>query len=197
MKNGLFKVMILGDSGVGKTSLLEQYVNQSFTGFYKVTIGSDFLPKELMVDDKKVKLQLWDTAGQEKYQSVCTTFYRGADACVLVYDVTDKHSFKNLPVWLENFSQQLPKDRVKGFPVLLLGNKVDKRKRFITTEDARTWCAAHDGMPYFETSAKTRLGVDEAFLQLARLAVKKSAEQRYRQIANRIAHQQCRTRRSW
>ncbi len=182
MKKSLFKVMILGDSGVGKTSLLEQYVNQVFTGFYKVTIGSDFLPKDLIIGDNKIKLQLWDTAGQEKYQSVCAAFYRGADACVLVYDVTDKHSFKNLGSWIDNFTQQMPAGKVKGFPMVLVGNKVDKKKRFIGTDEARTWCAAHDEMPYFETSAKTRQGVDEAFLAVANLVIKRSEEDEYIRI---------------
>jgi len=170
----VFKIMILGDSGVGKTSILEQYVNKVFSGFYKVTIGSDFLAKELDVGGKQIKLQIWDTAGQEKYQSVCIGFYRGADACILVYDVTDKHSFKNLDMWVDLFNQQLPADKVKGFPTLLLGNKIDKKKRFISKEEATAWCAAHDNMPYYETSAKTRQGIDEAFLNIGDLIVKQA-----------------------
>jgi Ras-related protein Rab-7A len=83
----LLKVIILGDSGVGKTSLMNQYVNKKFTSQYKATIGADFLTKELMIEDKLVTMQIWDTAGQERFQSLGMAFYRGADACVLVYDI--------------------------------------------------------------------------------------------------------------
>ena len=172
--------MVLGDSGVGKTSVLEQYVNKVFTGMYKVTIGSDFLTKEVELEGKTVKLQVWDTAGQEKYQSVCAAFYRGADACVLVYDVTDKNSFKNMDSWLEVFKQQLPADKVKGFPFVLLGNKIDKKKRFISEEEAKKWCEERDSIPYFETSAKTRQGIDEGFLKVAILVSKRAELELYK-----------------
>ncbi|KAF0721376.1 hypothetical protein AaE_010076, partial [Aphanomyces astaci] len=88
-KKVLLKVIILGDSGVGKTSLMNQYVNQKFTNQYKATIGADFLTKEIMSDEKLVTMQIWDTAGQERFQSLGVAFYRGADACVLVYDITN------------------------------------------------------------------------------------------------------------
>jgi len=89
----LLKIVILGDSGVGKTSLMERYVNERFVQQYKATIGADFLSKEIAIDDKLVNMAIWDTAGQERYQSLGPAFYRGADACLLVYDVTDLKSF--------------------------------------------------------------------------------------------------------
>jgi len=94
----LIKVIILGDSGVGKTSLMNQYVNKRFSHQYKATIGADFLTKEVMVDDRLVTMQLWDTAGQERFQSLGVAFYRGADCCVLVYDVNNAKSFEMLEV---------------------------------------------------------------------------------------------------
>merc|ERR1712164_98314 len=93
-KRTLLKLIILGDSGVGKTSLMNQYVNKKFSKQYKATIGADFLTKEVMIDDKLVTMQIWDTAGQERFQSLGVAFYRGADSCVLVYDVTDSKSFE-------------------------------------------------------------------------------------------------------
>lgn len=97
----LLKVIVLGDSGVGKTSLMNQYVNRKFTNQYKATIGADFLTKEVMIEDKLVTMQIWDTAGQERFQSLGVAFYRGADACVLVYDVTNEKSFRQLDSWRE------------------------------------------------------------------------------------------------
>merc|ERR1711920_1218412 len=105
-KKVLLKVIILGDSGVGKTSLMNQYVNKKFSNQYKATIGADFLTKEVMVDDRLVTMQIWDTAGQERFQSLGVAFYRGADCCVLVYDVTDAKPFESLTGWKEEFLVQ-------------------------------------------------------------------------------------------
>ena len=97
-KKVLVKIIIIGESGVGKTALLHKYVMGKFIEDHKATIGADFLSKEITVDDKIVTLQIWDTAGQERFQSLGNAFYRGSDACVLVYDVTDENSFQQ--VWL-------------------------------------------------------------------------------------------------
>merc|ERR1712194_943693 len=105
-KKVLLKVIILGDSGVGKTSLMNQYVNKKFTNQYKATIGADFLTKELVIDDKYVTMQIWDTAGQERFQSLGVAFYRGADRCVLVHDLTNPKSFDNLEGWRDEFLNQ-------------------------------------------------------------------------------------------
>merc|ERR1719231_1596660 len=102
-KKVLLKVIILGDSGVGKTSLMNQYVHKRFSNQYKATIGADFLTKEVMIDDKLVTLQIWDTAGQERFQSLGVAFYRGADACILVYDITNPKSFDHLDSWRDEF----------------------------------------------------------------------------------------------
>eukprot|EP01035_Chromulina_nebulosa_P005915 gene5915-8011_t len=125
-KKVLLKIVILGDSGVGKTSLMNQYVSERFSAQYKATIGADFLTKEVMIDDKVVTLQIWDTAGQERFQSLGVAFYRGADACILVYDITAEKSFEQLNTWREEFLRQSnPKD-IENFPFVLVGNKVDK-----------------------------------------------------------------------
>ena len=165
----VYKVMILGDSGVGKTSILEQYVSQVFTGHYKVTIGSDFLSKDLMIDGKRVKLQIWDTAGQEKYRSLSLAYYRGADACLFAYDVTDKPSFLHLDAWVETFFSQIPEKQTEGFPIVLLGNKIDKKGRVVNIESVKKWCKTHSDTSYYETSAKTRSGIDEAFSKIGQL----------------------------
>merc|ERR1712106_456328 len=124
-KKVLLKVIILGDSGVGKTSLMNQYVNKKFTSQYKATIGADFLTKEVLVDDRMVTLQIWDTAGQERFQSLGVAFYRGADSCVLVHDITDAKSFDNLDSWMEEFLAHAAPRNAENYPFVVLGNKAD------------------------------------------------------------------------
>jgi Ras-related protein Rab-7A len=105
---------------------MNQYVNQKFSSQYKATIGADFLTKEIMLDDKLVTMQIWDTAGQERFQSLGVAFYRGADACVLVYDITNPKSFEKLDSWRDEFLNQAGPRDPEAFPFILLGNKVDK-----------------------------------------------------------------------
>ncbi|KAF6201779.1 hypothetical protein GE061_004174, partial [Apolygus lucorum] len=136
-KKVLLKVIILGDSGVGKTSLMNQYVNKKFSNQYKATIGADFLTKEVMVDDRVVTMQIWDTAGQERFQSLGVAFYRGADCCVLVFDVAAPNTFKSLDSWRDEFLiQACPRDP-ENFPFVVLGNKVDLENRAVSTKRAQ------------------------------------------------------------
>ena len=165
-KKQLLKAIILGDSGVGKTCLMNQYVQKKFDNRYKATIGADFLAKDIEIKGTAVTLQLWDTAGQERFQSLGSAFYRGADACVLVFDVTSQESFQHLTSWMEEFTIQAGKK-----PCVLLGNKSDlDSKRQVPDKTAKQWCR-DDGIPYFETSAKTNINVDEAFRQVAEAAL--------------------------
>ena len=125
-KKNFLKIVILGDSGVGKTTLLQQYLSGRTTGNAKPTIGADFSKKEVMIDNTLVTLQIWDTAGQEKFQSLGYAFYRGADCCALVYDITNGKSFENLSKWKDGFIEHAGPDDAKTFPFVLLGNKLDK-----------------------------------------------------------------------
>lgn len=175
-KKVLLKVIILGDSGVGKTSLMNQYVNKKFSNQYKATIGADFLTKEVMVDDRLVTMQIWDTAGQERFQSLGVAFYRGADCCVLVYDVTAPQTFKNLDSWRDEFLiQASPRDSDR-FPFVVLGNKVDVESRNVSTKRAQQWCTTKNDMPYFETSAKEAINVEQAFQTIAKNALAQESE---------------------
>jgi len=172
-KKVLLKVIILGDSGVGKTSLMNQYVNKKFSASYKATIGADFLTKEVLVDDRLVTMQLWDTAGQERFQSLGVAFYRGADCCVLVYDVNNSKSFDTLDSWRDEFLIQASPMDPDVFPFVVIGNKidVDESKRMISTKRAQTFCQSKGGIPYFETSAKEAINVEQAFEVIARQAL--------------------------
>eukprot|EP00270_Netrium_digitus_P020292 TRINITY_DN830_c0_g1_i1.p2 TRINITY_DN830_c0_g1~~TRINITY_DN830_c0_g1_i1.p2 ORF type:complete len:207 (-),score=59.26 TRINITY_DN830_c0_g1_i1:545-1165(-) len=175
----LLKVIILGDSGVGKTSLMNQYVSKKFSNQYKATIGADFLTKEVQVDDRLVTLQIWDTAGQERFQSLGVAFYRGADCCVLVYDVNSLKSFDNLDNWREEFLIQANPAERELFPFVVLGNKIDVdggNSRQVAEKKAKAWCASKGNIPYFETSAKEDYNVDAAFQCIAKNALKNETE---------------------
>ncbi|KAH8312816.1 hypothetical protein KR044_013054, partial [Drosophila immigrans] len=165
-KKSLLKVIILGDSSVGKTSLMNQYVNKRFSNQYKATIGADFCTKEVVVNDRVVTMQIWDTAGQERFQSLGVAFYRGADCCVLVYDVTAPNSFKNLDSWRDEFLIQASPRDPEHFPFVVLGNKVDLDNRQVSTREAELWCESFS-VPYFECSAKDGSNVERAFESLA------------------------------
>ncbi|OAY33124.1 ras-related protein Rab7 isoform X2 [Manihot esculenta] len=173
-RRALLKVIVLGDSGVGKTSLMNQYVYKKFSHQYKATIGADFVTKELQVDDKLVTLQIWDTAGQERFQSLGAAFYRGADCCVLVYDVNVLKSFETLNNWHEEFLKQADLVDPDAFPFIVIGNKIDidgGNSRAVSHKKATDWCASKGNLPYFETSAKENYNVDEAFLCVAKVAL--------------------------
>ncbi|KAA8541795.1 hypothetical protein F0562_022947 [Nyssa sinensis] len=173
-------VIILGDSGVGKTSLMNQYVNRKFSNQYKATIGADFLTKEVQFEDRLFTLQIWDTAGQERFQSLGVAFYRGADCCVLVYDVNVMKSFDNLNNWREEFLIQASPSDPENFPFVVLGNKIDVdggNSRVVSEKKARAWCASKGNIPYFETSAKEGFNVEAAFECIAKNALKNEPEE--------------------
>merc|ERR1711991_729401 len=127
---------------VGKTSLMVQYVSNKFTMQTKSTIGSDFLSKEIELGGRPVTLQIWDTAGQERFQSLGTSFYRGSDGVVFVFDVGRPETFQALAQWKDAFLIQAGIQDAKGFPMLVLANKVDIEDRKVTSKEARDWCAA-------------------------------------------------------
>ncbi|KAL1228841.1 Ras-related protein Rab-7a [Trichinella nelsoni] len=176
-KKVLLKVIILGDSGVGKTSLMNQYVNKRFSNQYKATIGADFLTKDVVVDDRFVTMQIWDTAGQERFQSLGVAFYRGADCCVLVFDVTNPNSFKSLDSWRDEFLIQASPRDPEHFPFIVLGNKIDMENHTVSTKRAQFWCSSKNDIPYFEVSAKEAINVDMAFQKIARDALDREGQE--------------------
>eukprot|EP00771_Trimastix_marina_P001119 gnl/Trimastix_PCT/2161.p1 GENE.gnl/Trimastix_PCT/2161~~gnl/Trimastix_PCT/2161.p1 ORF type:complete len:210 (-),score=8.35 gnl/Trimastix_PCT/2161:189-818(-) len=172
-KRKLLKIILLGDQGVGKTSLINQYVKHNFTQRYKATIGADFLSKEVTIDDCLVTMQIWDTAGCERFQSLGSSFFRGADVCMLVYDITIEKSFENLEQWREEFLLQADPKDPDHFPFVVLGNKVDLTDfRAVAEDRASAWCRQRP-MAYRHhlTSAKDSTGVEEAFGDIAALGV--------------------------
>ena len=153
----LQKIVILGNSGVGKTALMERYVSARFASSYKATIGADFCTKDVALPDsgEVITLQIWDTAGQERFQSLGLAFYRGADACVLVYDVGDVASFERLETWRADFIRSADVKEEATFPFLVLGNKADLEpaKHVVDPAKVAAWCEAKGSVPHFEVRA--------------------------------------------
>jgi Ras-related protein Rab-7A len=168
---------------------MHRYVKNQYTGQYKATIGADFLPKQITIHKntpQNVTLQIWDTAGQERFQSLGNSFYRGADACILVFDVFDKNSFDGLDKWKKEFMNTTSNNNSQNdFPFIVMGNKADKEstssdQRQVSNEEALHWCRSSGGggIPYFETSAKSGLNVEAAFLKIATVAFERSEKKR-------------------
>ncbi|KAJ3080535.1 hypothetical protein HK102_002983 [Quaeritorhiza haematococci] len=159
MRKDVLKIVMLGDGAVGKTSLRNQFIHRTFSSSYKATIGADFITKEVEIPEegRKVALQIWDTAGQERFQSLGIAFYRGADACILVYDVTNHKSLENLSKWLSEFIRQADIQDPGTFPFVLIGNKIDlEQKRAITKRHGRTVSQALKRMCSEEATRRNR-----------------------------------------
>ncbi|XP_071773527.2 ras-related protein rab7 [Centroberyx gerrardi] len=160
------KVILIGNSGVGKSSFMNRYVNHRFTNMYRATIGTDFLTKEVNIDGSTVVLQIWDTAGTERFQSLGTPLYRGSQCCLLVFDVTSRASFTALDVWRKEFLVQGEPRDPEGFPFIVLGNKTDLSNREVSRRQALQWCE-QIGAQYFEGSAKDDVDVEKPFVTAA------------------------------
>lgn len=159
----LFKLVLIGDSGVGKSCLLLRFADDAFTESYISTIGVDFRFRTVKIDKKTVKLQIWDTAGQERFRTITSAYYRGADGIIMVYDVTSMDSFEHVNDWLKEVNRYASEGTCK----LLVGNKSDRTiDKVVTTEQAKEF-ADELGIEFLETSAKSAKNVEEAFLTMA------------------------------
>jgi len=166
----LFKLLLIGNSSVGKSSLLFRFVENVWDDSFVPTIGVDFKLKTLEVNGKKVKLQIWDTAGQERFKNITASYYRGGNGVLVVYDITDRESFDNLNSWLIEIEKNANKNVYK----LLIGNKCDlEDKRKVTFQEGKDF-AESNGMKFMETSAKTASKVQEAFELLTNEIIKAS-----------------------
>ncbi|MBA0554375.1 hypothetical protein Golob_013482 [Gossypium lobatum] len=156
----VFKVVLIGDSAVGKSQLLSRFTRNEFNIDSKATIGVEFQTKTLLIDHKSVKAQIWDTAGQERYRAVTSAYYRGAVGAMLVYDITKRQSFDHVAKWLEELRGHADKNIV----IMLVGNKSDLASlRAVPIEDAKEF-AQRESLFFMETSALEATNVESAFL---------------------------------
>ncbi|MFH4983027.1 hypothetical protein AB6A40_009736 [Gnathostoma spinigerum] len=160
----LFKLLLIGDSGVGKTCVLFRFSDDSFNNSFISTIGIDFKIRTIELDGKKIKLQIWDTAGQERFRTITTAYYRGAMGIMLVYDITNEKSFENIKNWIRNIEEHASSDVEK----MIIGNKCDMEERRQVSRDRGEHLAIEYGTKFLETSAKANINVEEAFFTLAR-----------------------------
>ena len=168
----LFKLLLIGDSGVGKSCMLVQYTDGTFNDSFISTIGVDFKIKTIDYDGSIVKLQIWDTAGQERFQTITSSYYRGAHAIMIVYDVTDLSSFQHIKKWIYEIEKYAAENVVK----IIVGNKTDLQdKRVVEKKQVDKFCQEL-GLVHIETSAKDSSGIEDSFLELARQLKKKRIE---------------------
>jgi len=160
----LFKLLLIGDSGVGKSCLLLRFADNTYTDSYISTIGVDFKIRTLDIDGKTVKLQIWDTAGQERFRTITSSYYRGAHGIIVVYDVTDKVSFNNVKQWLG----EIDRYACQSVNKLLVGNKADLVEKKVVDYNESKEFADSLGISFLETSAKSAQNVEEAFLTMTR-----------------------------
>jgi small GTP-binding protein len=170
----LIKIVLIGDSGVGKTNLLSRFTRDQFNPESKSTIGVEFATQTIPYDDKVVKAQIWDTAGQERYRAITSAYYRGAVGALLLYDITSMTSFQSASRWLKELRENADPNIV----VMVVGNKSDLAdKRVVQTHDAVEF-ARTEQVFFLETSAKDSINVHEAFTTLIREVLKKLGEKR-------------------
>uniref|UniRef100_A0A4W3K021 RAB1A, member RAS oncogene family b n=1 Tax=Callorhinchus milii TaxID=7868 RepID=A0A4W3K021_CALMI len=159
----LFKLLLIGDSGVGKSCLLLRFADDTYTESYISTIGVDFKIRTIELDGKTIKLQIWDTAGQERFRTITSSYYRGAHGIIVVYDVTDQESFNNVKQWLQEIDRYASENVNK----LLVGNKCDLTTKKVVDYTTAKEFADSLGIPFLETSAKNATNVEQAFMTMA------------------------------
>ena len=159
----LFKYIIIGDTGVGKSCLLLQFTDKRFQQVHDLTIGVEFGARMITIDGKQIKLQIWDTAGQESFRSITRSYYRGAAGALLVYDITRRETFNHLSSWLDDAQQHSN----SNMTIMLIGNKSDMEHRRVVSVDEGQQFSHDHGLVFLETSAKTAANVEEAFINTA------------------------------
>lgn len=161
-EHSTWKIIVVGDMNTGKTSIIERYCDGHFMEYYKPSTGIDLKKKIINYENKTIFLNIWDTAGTEKYQSLIQLYYRGAIGLFIVYDVTDLNSLHNLEFWMKNIDDFAPSNVVR----ILIGNKCDlESNRKVSTEEGQL-VAQHFGIPFFEVSSKNNLNVDDSFMKM-------------------------------
>ncbi|KAM3132207.1 hypothetical protein pb186bvf_015667 [Paramecium bursaria] len=166
----LFKLLLIGTSGAGKSCMLMRYVDNNFTNNFYNTIGVDFKIKSIFLEQKSIKLQIWDTAGQDRFRTITCSYYRGAHGIIIVYDITDRESFESVKQWMQEIDKYAMEDVVR----MLVGNKSDlEEKRAVSFEEGEA-LAKQLKLQFMETSAKNATNIEQAFISIAKNVLEKS-----------------------
>ena len=166
---GVVKLLLIGDSAVGKSCIILRYSDDGFNSTFISTIGIDFRVKTIEVEGKQIKLQIWDTAGQERYDTITTSYYRGAKGIMLVYDITNSKSFDNINRWMRNI-QEYGNENVEK---MIIGNKCDMEDKRVIPKEHGEMIARENGIQFIETSAKDNINIDSAFMKLTEAILEK------------------------
>ena len=169
------QLLIIGDSTVGKTSILSRFVNGTFNANYLATVGLDNFTKDETIDDKNVHIKIWDTAGQERFKALTKGFFRNAEGIMIVYDVTNQETFDSLKNWIQSIKDNMGNDFMERVPIVIIGNKIDSDEREVKTEDAESFCKQQN-YPYFETSAKTGENIDSTVRFLVKKVIESNSD---------------------
>ena len=158
----LYKIIIIGDTCVGKSNILSRYLKDEFREDSKSTVGVELGTKFLKVKDVGIKIQIWDTAGQERYKSITSSYYKGSHGCFIVYDITNESSFENVDKWY----QQAQKEASKDVSIILVGNKCDLEEQRKVSKEKGEEKAKQFNIPFFETSALSKIKIDDIFIEM-------------------------------
>ncbi|KAI8511497.1 PREDICTED: ras-related protein Rab-7L1-like [Branchiostoma belcheri] len=163
MTERLFKILIIGDATVGKTSFVQRYVNDSFKREYKATVGVDFALKVIQISEEDtIRFQLWDVAGQERFTSMTRVYYKDASACVIIFDVTAKQTFHNCLKWKKDLDSKVSLPDGRCVPCMLLANKIDLQEKAVTEEEVNEFCKENNFIGWTEISVKDNVNVKES-----------------------------------
>ena len=163
------QLLIIGDSTVGKTSIITRFANGTFDSNYLATVGLDNFTKDEIIDNKTIRIKIWDTAGQERYKSLTKGFFRNAEGVMLVYDVTNSETYENLKYWMQSIKNNLG-ENMGEIPIIIIGNKIDCQEREVSVEEAENFWK-EQGFPYFETSAKTGENIENTIKFLVKKVI--------------------------
>jgi small GTP-binding protein len=181
--DGKCQLLVIGDSMVGKTSLLYRFTNGTFDAHYLATVGLDNFTKDEIINNKKVRIKIWDTAGQEKFQSLTKGFFRNAQGIMIVFDVSNIETYDNIKYWAQSIKTHMGSE-IEKIPVIIIGNKMDLKERKINKNDAEIYSTTELGYPYFETSAKTGENVDNTVKYLVKEVLKKNKKNKFKTSNN-------------
>jgi small GTP-binding protein len=159
------QLLIIGDSQVGKTSILRRFAQEKFNADYLATIGVDFYVKDVIINERKIHVKMWDTAGQERYRTITKGFFNNCQGLIIVYDVSSQESFDNLNYWIEAIHTNIIDSDSENIPGIILGNKIDIVERVVDKKKAEDY-AKSSNYKYFEVSAKTGEGIDNSMKYL-------------------------------